>query len=122
MPTPDIQEDFDLSPITLGLIKCTLQKCSLTSSPAADRILYFHLRNLLCTHHFLATIFTKILLSSQNGPPSWYQAEIILIPKEDNLSQPSNFRPIALTSVISKLFHKILAKRLINFLLHNNII
>jgi len=33
-----------------------------------------------------------------------------------------NFRPIALTPVVSKLFHKILAKRLEKFLLQNNII
>ena len=70
----------------------------------------------------MATVFTKILLTLQNGPPSWYQAEIILIPKGDNPSQPSNFRPIALTPVVSKLFHKILAKRLEKFLLQNNII
>ena len=101
MPTPDIQVDFDRSPITPGLIKRTLQKYSSTSSPGADGISYFHLKNFLCTHHFLATVFTNILLSSQNGPPSRYQVEIILIPKEDKLdnpSQTSNFRPIALLS------------------------
>ena len=104
MPVPDIQVEFDLSAITPGLIKRTLQKCSTTSSPGLDRITYFHLRNLPCTHHFLATIFSKILLFSQSGPSSWFQSEIILIPKWDDPSQPSNFSPIALTSAVSKLF------------------
>ena len=122
MPVPDIQVEFDLSVITPGLIKRTLQKCSSTSSPGSDGITYFHLRNLPCTHHFLATVFSKILLFSQSGPSSWFHAEIILIPKEGDPSQPSNFRPIALTSAVSKLFHKILAKRLQQFLLNNNII
>ena len=122
MPIPDIEIEFDLSPITPGLIKRTLQKRSSTSSSGADGITYFHLKNLPSTHHFLATTFTKMLLSSQNGPSSWFQAEIILIPKEDDLSQPSKFRPIALTSTVSKLFHKILAKRLERFVLQNNII
>ena len=68
----DIQVEFDLSAITPGLIKCTLQKCSSTSSPGSDGItyMYFHLRNLPCTHHFLATVFSKILLFSQSGPSS----------------------------------------------------
>ena len=122
MPIPDIEIEFDLLPITPGLIKRTLQKRSSTSSSGADGITYFHLKNLPCTHHFLATTFTKMLLSSQSGPSSWFQAEIILIPKEDDLSQPSKFRPIALTSTVSKLFHKILAKRLERFVLQNNII
>ena len=38
MPIPDIQFEFDLSPITPGLIKRTLQKCSSTSSTGADGI------------------------------------------------------------------------------------
>ena len=122
MPISDTEYEFDLSPITPGIIKSTLQNCSTSSSPGRDRNTYFHLRNLPCTHSLLATLFSKILLSSQDAPPSWFQAEIILIPKSGDPSQPSNYRPIALTSVISKLFHKLLAKQLEHFLLDNNII
>ena len=32
--------------------------------PQSNNI-YFHLRNIPCTHHFLATLFTKILLTEQ---------------------------------------------------------
>jgi hypothetical protein len=39
---------------------------------------------------------------------------------EDHL--PANFRPIALTSFVGKLFHKIIALRLEQFALENNII
>ena len=113
MPISDIEYKFDLSLITPGIIKRTLQNCSTSSSPGRDRITYFHLRNLPCTHSFLATLFSKILLSL------WFQAEIIKIPKSGDPSQPSNYRPIAL---ISKLFHKILAKKLEHFILDNNII
>ena len=35
---------------------------------------------------------------------------------------PANFRPIALTSAIGKLYHKIIALRLERFALENNII
>ena len=92
------------------------------SSPGQDQITYFHLRNLPCTHHFLATLFTKILLTEQEPPSSWFSAEITLVHKGGDPSQPGNFHPIALSSVIPKTFHKILAKRLERYLLRNNII
>ena len=124
-PSPDETDDvycpFDMSAITPGVVKRTLQKCSTSSSPGHDQLTYFHLRNLPCTHYFLATLFTKILLSEQEPPSSWFSAEIILIHKGGDPSQPGNFRPIALTSIIPKIFHKIIAKRLEHYLLSNNI-
>ena len=68
-----IEHEFDLSPITPAIIKRSLQNCSTSFSPGRDRIIYFHLRNLPCTHSFLATLFSTNLLSSQDAPPSWFQ-------------------------------------------------
>ena len=90
MPVPDITEEFDMSPVTPQLIKHTLQKCSTNSSPGPDKITYLHLRNLPSTHYFLATLFSKILENPHEVPPSWFQAEIILIPKGGDPSQPPN--------------------------------
>ena len=42
--------------------------------------------------------------------------------KKGNTKDPSNFRPIALTSVVAKLFHKILAMRLEEYFIQNSII
>ena len=122
MPCPEIEYDFDMRPITPGQVKRTLRRCSSSSSPGADGITYLHLRNLPSTHYFLATLFTKILLETHRGPPSWFSAEITLIPKGGDPSNPKKFRPIAMSSVIPKLYHKILAKRLETYLLENDII
>ena len=103
-------------------MKRTLRKCSTSSSPEADQIAYFYLRILPSTHYFLATLFTKILLETNEGPQSMFSAEITLIPKGGDPSNPKNFRPIALSSVIPKLFHKIVAKQLESYLLKNGII
>ena len=67
-PPTDIVSEFDLSPITPGYIKRTLQKCSSKSSPGDNKLTYHHLKNLPTTHHFLATLFPKILLSSHDSP------------------------------------------------------
>ena len=74
------------------------------------------------THHFLATLFSKILLQSQSPPSSWCHAKVITIHKKGDPQDPANFRPIALTSVIGKLYHKILAIRLEDYLIQNSII
>lgn len=110
---------FDLSPITPSIIKHTLSKCPSQSSPGTNGITYRHLKQLPSTHHFLGTLFTKILLQSQLCPLEWCTANIKLIYKEGD---PNNFRPIALTSVIGKLFHKILASRLESYCRLNKII
>ena len=118
----NVDEDFDMSPIVPKLIKCTLQKCSLSSSPGCDGITYHHLRKLPSTHHFLATLYSKLLFESQHPPPSWCVGKLSLIYKSGSANDPSNFRPIALTSVVGKLFHKILAHCLESYLLSNDLI
>ena len=67
-------------------------------------------------------LFTKILLAEQEPPSSWFSAEISLVHKGGDPSQPGNFRPIAFSSVIPKIFHKILAKQLERYILGNNIV
>ena len=124
-PPPDETDEYSpfcMSAITPGLVKHTLQKCSTFSSPGHDQITYFHLRNLPCIHHFLATLFTKILLTEQEPPSSWFSAVITLVHKGGDPSQPGNFCPIAFSSIIPKTFHKILANRLEHYLLRNNIV
>ena len=124
-PPPDETDEYSpfvMSAITPGVVKRTLQRCSTSSSPGHDQITYFHLRNLPCTHHFLATLFTKILLTEQEPPSSWFSAEITLVHKGGDPSQPGNFRPITLSSVIPKTFHKILAKWSEHYLLRSNIV
>ena len=114
--------DFDLTPITPSLVKKVLKKRPSGSAPGDDGITYHHLKMMPSTHHFLATLFSKILLQSQSPPSSWCQAKVITIHKKGDSQDPANFRPIALTSVIGKLHHKILACRLEDYLTQNSII
>jgi len=91
------------------------------SAPGSDDITYFHLNHLPSTHHFMATLFNK-LLETGSSPASWGSANVKLIHKSGDTSDPTNFRPIALTSVVGKVFHKILSYRLEDYLRKNNVI
>ena len=73
--------EFDLSAITPGTIRKILKSRPSNSSPGEDEITYHHLKKLPSAHHFLATLFSKILLQDHAAPESWCQAKIILIPK-----------------------------------------
>ena len=112
---------FNSKVITPGLVKSTLQRCSRKSAPGIDGITYFHLCHLPSTHHFMATLFNK-LIKSGSAPACWGCARIKLIYKSGDHSDPSNFRPIALTSVVGKLLHKIISCRLEEYLRSNDVI
>ena len=120
-PSEDEVLDFDLSPVTPAIVKRVLRSRPSGSSPGEDGITYHHLKMLPSTHHFLATLFSK-LLHSQLPPASWCHAKILTAHKKGYTKDPLNFRPIALTSVVAKLFHKILAMRLEEYFIQNSII
>ena len=61
-------------------------------------------------------------MESQVPPPSWCRGKMSLIHKSGSTNDPANFRPIALTSVVGKLFHKIIARRMEYYLIQNGII
>ena len=122
MPNRQVTSSFDLTPVTPKQIKSALRKCSSKSSPGCNCISYYHLKHLPATHHFLATLFSRILLENHTCPPSWCVGKFTLIYKSGPTSNPGSFRPIALTSTIGKLFNRIIATRLEKFVLANGII
>ena len=61
-PPSPITIEFDLSLIRPRDVKSTLKHCSSSSSPGEDGISYLHLRKMSRCHHFLATLYSKILL------------------------------------------------------------
>ena len=121
IPVPVIK-DFDMSPIRPRDVRNTLHSKRATSAPGDDGILNGHMKHLDATHHFLATLFSKLLLKTPEPWDGWGDSRICLIHKQGDTSDPSNFRPIALTSTVGKLFHQILANRMSQFLVLNGLI
>ena len=112
---------FNVESITPSLVKRTPRQCSMQSAPGMDGITYYHLSRLPSSQHFMATLFNKIL-QAESAPACWGLARIKLIFKAGSPDDPSNYQPIALTSVVGKLFHKILSHRLEMYLRSNGVI
>ncbi|XP_071491341.1 uncharacterized protein [Diadema antillarum] len=111
--------EFDLTPVTPKQVKLVLQAKKASSSPGPDGLMYGLLRNTPCVHHFLATLFSQLLLETNDPPESWSCCQVTLIHKAGDTNVPENFRMISLTSCVSKIFHQILANRLACYLTTN---
>lgn len=62
----------------------------------------------------LARIF-RMLIRSGSFPVCWRVANITAIPKEANSPNVSDYRPISITPILSKVFEKLLSRRLSSF-------
>ena len=100
------------SPITEDELNQILQQ-SKDSTPGSDGICYSMIKNLskATKQHFL-NLLNKIF-NEGTFPSKWKEAEIIPILKEGKEStDPTAYRPIALTSCACKILEKILNRRL----------
>ena len=59
-------------------------------------------------------VLFRLCLSSGSFPSYWKRALIQPVPKKGDPSLPSNYRPIALTSILSKVFESIINRKIWN--------
>lgn len=116
---PDRGQDFN-QPFTLKELDFALKKCK-GKSAGSDDVGYPMLKNLpACGKRTLLHLINKEW-NADTLPESWKHSLVIPIPKPGgNSSDPTNFRPIALTSCVSKVMEKMANRRLIQYLEENS--
>lgn len=90
------------------------RNCNTRKSPGPDNIEGAVLKH--CAEQ-LAPVFTDIFRSSlnlQKVPSIWKTSTIIPVPKIPRPSEPNDFRPIALTSLVMKCFERLVKRYLIS--------
>ncbi|KAJ3639107.1 hypothetical protein Zmor_004170 [Zophobas morio] len=109
----DNSPDYDVSPVSVSPVRpdeVTFAKQYWpNSAPGLDRISVATTKKIPDLH--LAVLFNAILLRNVL-PTSWRTTNTVLIPKKGDLKDPANWRPITLISVLQRLFHRILAKKI----------
>ena len=123
MPTPKPPTyNFPNDPISDEELHKVIRRISATSAPSPfDQIPYSVFKKCPSIRVALLEIFNSCL-STKSIPSQWKHASVKLIPKQSALSEPSylgNFRPIALTPTISKLFTSIFKDRLQTYMTAN---
>lgn len=100
-----------------------LNRLKVCTSPGDDRIHNILLKRLPAS--YVSKILVKLINLSVKTelPVSWKEAIITMIPKKDHKSSdPSDYRPISLTSCVGKLAERLIKSRLYPFLEKNKII
>ena len=112
------KELFNEKPPTLGEVKKVVQKARAKSSPGPNGVPYLLYKKcpkvLEWLHRLLRSAWRNQKISSQ-----WMIADGVYIPKEQNSSDISQFRPISLLNVEGKIFFSVMAARLTKYLMEN---
>ena len=117
---PCADEDPNImAPLNSNDIKNKLKSLA-NSAPGKDRVEYHHLKLVDPDCKILNIIYNKCL-AEKKIPSSWKESTTIMIYKKGSSDDPSNFRPIALMSCLYKLFTSLLALRVTNFSIQNNL-
>ena len=111
---PSPSHPFDDSPFTLEELKVVIKKTRAKSSPSPfDQITYLVFRQCPSLAPALLSLF-NMCWEQHHVPKPWKQGVIRLIPKTAAATDPhlpANFRPIALTSCVGKVFTTMLKNR-----------
>ena len=113
---PYSSEDKRFPEITIEELKKTLKKLKDDSASGQDRITNRMLKNL--PNFFLKILakFFNLCLSQSEIPDDWKVSKVTMIPKKKISSDPSNYRPISVTSCLGKVLERIITNRLYLFL------
>ena len=120
--TPEINVDVNLD-ITLDMVKKGLSKLDKNKSPGPDKI---NIAPLVELHDVIAYPLWYIFNASlkyKEIPISWKNAVITPIFKQKGSKKnPENYRPVSLTSVVSKLMETFVRESLLTYLKTNNVL
>ena len=124
-----IPENYPISEHTMPKIKFTsrnvrktLQNLKEGKANGPDNIPAIVLKT--CAQE-LAPVLTKLFklsLKSTSFPSSWKHARVCPVPKKGSSSNPANYRPIALTSLLSKTMESIINQQILKHLESNCLI
>uniref|UniRef100_A0A1I8B4S4 Reverse transcriptase domain-containing protein n=1 Tax=Meloidogyne hapla TaxID=6305 RepID=A0A1I8B4S4_MELHA len=112
-------EDFDFSILDIDNILKTLPN---TNCASADQISYKILKS---CHSILSPFLSDIFresLDSGNIPDIWKISYITPIHKKGPKTDPNNYRPITITSAVSRVMERLILKQVLDHLYDNNII
>jgi len=116
-------EGDDFVPFSSSEIYLTIKNIKINTSPGEDLIQNIFLKEI--PYEYIKKILSVLVNRSINCgiPKSWNSAKIKMIPKKDGMSKdPEKYRPISLTSCLSKLIERLVRARLYSLLEELNFI
>lgn len=90
-------------------------------SPGCDNIQAYWWKHFNCVHSILSKQFNEALENPSKIPPFFTEGITYLLPKNKDVDNPQNFRPITCLPVGYKIFTSIIAGKINDHLTNNNI-
>lgn len=117
-----LPQSFFMTPTDSCEVEKLISGLRVGSAPGIDG----HTSTLLkyIKHYILEplTFIFNLSLGCGEFPDNWKLAVVVPIHKDGSKDTPSNYRPISLLSIFSKLLEKIVNIRLVNYLEHNRLL
>ena len=113
------EKHFALKAPSRAEFRGVLRRMRNKSSPGPNGISYLVYKQCRRVFNCISNILTRIW-KDQVIPLEWRVGISILIPKSNDLSDPSLFRNITMTNVSGKILLKVLANRLVKYMMQNN--
>ena len=93
-----------------------------TGSYGNDGISVRFLKDSLSVTAFYITIIINTSMATGIVPTSWKHALVVPSHKSKDKDDPSNYRPISLLPIISKIMEKVISEQLSDYLERNNLL
>ena len=124
MPTMNNMYESEIQNIEISRedIKSRLEKMNVTKSCGPDNLHPFVLQKTASVTCIPLEIIFKKSISSGECPTDWRSANVAPIHKKGDRTDPSNYRPISLTSQVCKILEAIVRAHILEHLERNNIL
>ena len=109
-------------PVAEGHVRDILKGLDVSKATGPDGISARMLKETFSTTALSLTRLIQISLQKQKIPKLWKEATVIPIHKKDSKSEFSNYRPVSLLSIPSKICEKVVFKHMYNYIRDNNLI
>ena len=111
---------FDENMLNVEEVLNLIREIDINKSSCVDKInSKFCKEAMLSIPNVICQIMCKSLRTGQI-PTAWTRGTINVIPKDGDLTNPGNWRPITQTSIFAKILEKLVHKRLLMYLMANN--
>ena len=124
MPDFPLRTEYTIGSFDIGCntVFDLLNNLDPNKSSGCDMVHSFVLKHTARSMSIPLTILFKLSLHSDSIPSHWSLANITPLHKNGSRSDPSNYRPISLTSVTCKLMEKLVKQALFNHLFSHNLL
>ena len=119
--TTDLPRLTDVT-VTEERMKKALRNLNPNKSPGPDEMHPRILKELASELSFPLTFLFEMSLNRGTIPTDWKEAEVRLIFKKGDKSDPGNYRPVSLTSVVCKIFESFIRDSLYSHLTDNKLL